>query len=85
MQITDWKKALLRIPIAVLILLPFAAIFLIVGNKANLVLMIIFSTNIPSIGMFACLFAFADTLFIKLKLVNDDTSSKIPIERAKYV
>jgi hypothetical protein len=47
--------------------------------------MIAFSTNIPCLGIFTCLFAFSDVLNAKFKLVNEDVSPSIPIKRAKNV
>ena len=84
-QSTSWKKAWLRLPVAVLLILPFGVINLVVPSTAKLGLMIAFNTNIPCIGMFTCLFAFSDVLNAKFKLVNEDISPSIPIKRANDV
>ena len=84
-QNTSWRKTWLRLPVAILLILPFGVINLVVPSTAKLGLMIAFSTNIPCLGMFICLFAFSDVLNAKFKLVNEDVSPSIPIKRAKDV
>ena len=82
---TNWKKALIRLPVAILLLIPLGIINLVIPNSAPLGVMIAFSTNLPCLGMFLCLFAFGDVLNNKFKLVNEEVSPSIPIERTKYV
>ena len=82
---TNWRKSFLRLVPAVLLLIPFGVINLVTPQTAPLGVLITFYTNIPCLGMFTCLFAFFDVLNVKFKLINEEVSPSIPIERAKHV
>jgi hypothetical protein len=81
---TSWGKGFARIPIIIILMAPFASIFLLVPSTANMVIMIIFKTAVPVTLIFIIVFGFANSLFVKAKLVNDDHSGSLPIEKGKH-
>ncbi len=82
---TSWGKGGLRLVISILLLAPFGSIFLMVPSDAAIALTIVFKTAVPCLLMFALLFGCANALFVKARLVNDDHSGSLPLDKdVKY-
>lgn len=85
MLYTSAGKSVLRLLIIVLLLAPFGSIYLMIPKDANIALVIVFKTAVPCLLMFTLLFGFSNVLFVKTKLVNDDHSGSLPLDKTdKY-
>ena len=83
---TTWTKSGLRLLISILLLAPFASIYLYVPSTASIGIMMIFKTAVPFFLMFILLFAGFDVVSVKAKLVNDENSGTLPIDKVdKYL
>lgn len=84
----DWPDMLktgvipfiLRYLIIIVLMAPFAAIFLVIPKNTNLAVMIIFSTFVPLILATFSAFAFANYFFVRFKLVNETNAGLLPID-----
>jgi hypothetical protein len=72
---TGWAKSIFRILATLLLLVPFGVINLVTPQTAPIGVLIVFYTNIPCLGMFACLFAGYDWINGRFKLMNKEISS----------
>ena len=81
---TSWIKSTYRVLIIILLIAPFGSIYLLVPATASMPIMIIFKSAVPVLLIFTTVFGFANCLFVKAKLVNDENSGTLPIEKGKH-
>jgi hypothetical protein len=75
---TSLGKSCLRLIVMALLVAPFNSLLLIKPKDNPSML---FINSVPYFSMYTLLFGFANVIFVKANLVNDDNSGFLPIEK----